>query len=1679
MREGTRDTEARATAMFWLEGHTITEVLFEGDVTTLYRGYRDVDGAPVLVKALNDDYPLAKDVARLRHEFLVMRGLDLPAVPAALGLVPCRNGAAIVLSDSGKRPLVERMREGRLEIGPALRLGAAIARALEGVHLAGIIHKDIGPPNVLVDEETLEVELMGFGHATRLSQEDQRLAAPGTLEGTLAYMAPEQTGRMNRVVDHRADLYALGVTLYELFTGSLPFAMDDPLGLVHAHIARAPAPPRELASDLPRAASDIVIKLLAKSADDRYQRARGVEADLAECAAQWEERGFVAPFPLGAHDLGENLVVPQKLYGREAERRELFTAFEAAVSGRLGLVVVTGPGGAGKSALVRELSRPTVARKGYFAAGGSDALAKGAPCAAMSAALSALVRQILAGPTEPVCVFVEELLRAFEPHGAPALGELVPELAVALGDRAPPVPLPATESQERLAVEVRALLAVAATRERPVVLFLDDLDDADRTSIDLVRALVADGSQRHLLLVVAHRDRAEEARPSPLDLRELGRGSVRVTEIALGPLPIGPVRRLLADAVGAPEERVASLADALLVATHGSPFFLREVLRALHAEGFVRFDTRAGAFTWDVELVRRRLGAAEARDFIRERIEALPRGARELVALAACLGQQFDLATLSLAAGRPAPRVAVELWPALEEGLVLPLSSDYCLASVVEEGGPPSAAALREIPYAFSHAHVRDAAGAFVPAEERPALHLRIGRLLVAREGRGIEAAPFAAVRQLNLGASAIVDPEERLSLAKLDLLAGRRAKAAGAFADAMDCFAAGLDAIGERDDVHDLWFTLRCELGECAVAFGPADAEIPLDEELTRRARTPTEQAMACKLRVTALVARQRPLDALAAGIEGLALLGIRMPEEEEEQRAAIAKKLRSIDERLQGRTIASLVFQPRAGDPATVAAMDLLHELFTPAYIASGAAARLIIVELVELSILHGHVEASAFAYVAYGMLLAVGLDRPEEGLAFGDLALALEEEPGGGRLACRVHLTYGAMSHVRRPRRLALIHFLRAAEGAIACGDLPCLSFATAETLAARFDLGDDLARACDEAERHLALVRGSRDRRVALGQAALLCLQTARCLLGRTSGRTSLTDDTFDEASYARSLETSSARREAFLYHALRTQLSLLHEDFPSAARHALEAAARTASIAGQFAATDHSFYFALALLLDRTAAPDERAARLAQVDEHIAVLARSAELCPENFERKWLLVSAERARAAGDELSAMTLFEKAIRAAAESGVCRDEALANELAARFHLDRRRDTVARAYMAEAYQAYLRWGATTKVEQLRERYGFLLPRRAKAASVARAAEVGASPGLIDLRAMMRATQAIADEVALEPLLDRVLRVIVESAGAQRAVLLLDRGAGLAVEAAMMLDPDRVLLGSAAAADVGWELPESVVEEVGRTRKAVVLGGSKGYDRFSEDPYLMEQRPRSLLCLAMAHRGRLLGVLVLENRFVEGAFSPARVEVALFVASQAAIAVENALLVANNQRLGDSLRRATERLEHEVVAHAETIERELAEKARAQEEKRALLDAMQAAEEARRAELSTPLLPITDEVVVMPLIGTFDEERAERAIAAALAGVGASGASVLIIDITGVQGVNARVVEALVGASRAIGLLGAEVVITGVRASVARMLLELGTDVGGLVTRTTLKGGIAYAFGRARARFS
>ncbi|HRI63238.1 MAG TPA: AAA family ATPase, partial [Polyangium sp.] len=1181
--------------------------------------------------------------------------------------------------------------------------------------------------------------------------------------------------------------------------------------------------------------------------------------------------------------------------------------FERAANGQPGIVVISGAAGVGKSVLARELKGPVAVRGGTFAAGRPDELTRGAPCGVLSAALRDLVRQILQGPSEPARAFNRELLRTLGANAA-ALFELIPELEEIVEVREVPAALPAAESNARLAVLVRSLLD-AASREGPVVLFLDDMDAADAASKDIARALIADGAVRRLLVVLACRDRPTDTRTNIVDLRDLRQSGVSVTEVPLGPLSSAHGRALLVDALGVAADGVADLAEELTSAASGNPFFMREVLRALYAEGFVTFDARAGCFKWDIERVRQRLGSSDARDFVRDRIASLPPRTSRALAVAACLGTAFDLGALAIAVEHPPSEVVQDLWPALEAGLVVPLSSDYRFADALVDAAEANGADVNrrsptrtswEVPYAFAHGHVHEAALAVIPESERPAEHLRIGRLLLAKSSPLTDGGGLAAVRQLNRGRAAMTSREDCVALARLDLTAGRRAKGAGALADAMEFFSLGLEAFG-GDEPHDLWFALTHQLGECAVTTGAPELSERLVGELASKARTLLERAEACRMRVAMLMMRERLDDAFRAGVQGLSDLGVHVPLDEISWRAALDRERLTIEEKLDGRAIRTLVSLPQSDDPVIGATMSLLLDLSAPAFLARVPATRLVAAVLVRLSIEYGNMEASAYGFAAHGFFLAADTNRYDEAHAFGDVGLALEEEFGDGRLSCRVRIVVGSMLHTKRSRRVSLFHFQKAVDQAATSGDLLYVAQAAGQVVAARFELGDDLARACEEAERSLTLFRAAWGLRTVAEPSAMFTMRAARCLLGKTPDKASLSDESFDAEQFVASrLEVGDGSAELW-YSILRTQLFILQEEFSAAARDALVAENHVAGCRGQFIATDLSFWIPLALLLDRTASRSMFDTRMAIVERHLAELARLAEHCPENYERKWLLISAERARAMGHEFTAVELYEKAVRAAAESGASRDEALVNELAARFHLERRRDTLARAYMGAAYQAYIRWGAVAKIDALRERYGFLLPRRPPGVTEgsSRGSILPAPQGQYDIEAVMRAAQAIAEELVLDVLLDRVMRVIVEASGAQRAILLLDRGGGLSIEACMTIDPDRVLVGSEAAAVIGWELPQSIVEEVELTRNPVVVGGARGFDRFSRDPYLVDKRPRSFLCLAMAHRGRLSGILCLENRLIADVFTNERIQVATFLSSLAAIALENAMLLA------------------------------------------------------------------------------------------------------------------------------------------------------------------------------------
>lgn len=1671
--------------------YNFTEELHRSGRTALYRGHRREDDAPVLAIGPCVAEPGPRDIARLRHEYAVQKSLDLDEVVRAATLEERGADLLLVMEDPGGRTLRGVMQGAPPDLGQTLRIAVSIAEALHAVHLRGVIHKDIRPENVLVDPETGRARLMGFGASTRLAQEPPRFTGSEALEGMLEYMAPEQTGRVSRPLDRRADLYSLGVVLYEMLTGSLPFVTSDPLELVQCHLAKAPAPPHDHAPQVPPVLSDIVMKLLAKAARDRYQSGGGVAADLRECLSQWTATGAVAPFSPGQRDERGALRTPQRLYGREAELAVLVGAWDRACEGRAELVLISGPAGIGKSALAHGIHENIAGARGYFIAGKFEQLNRGVPYVSIAHAFQGLVHQLLLEREDTIARWRAHILDAVGSSGG-MLIDLIPALSLLIGPQPPAPNLPGAAAQNLLARAFERFVRVFTTEEHPLVILLDDLQWADLGSLALLKILLTSPESGHLLLIGAYRSNEVEA-GHPL-LKLLGELEASASRTAIELAPLGPeeVGQLVADVLASQDDprRVDPLSRCVFEQTQGNPFFLVQFLRALHKDGLILFNGAEGSFQWDLGRIQEKLTTQDVVVFLLERLRGLAPRTVDTLKLAACIGHRFEIRMLARVQGAPAGVVAASLWEALEEGILVPLGREYRYFY----GSSGSLDPGLDTAFQFSHDRIQQAAYALIDEDHRAGVHLEIGRLLLG--GDRIEAPPgqtdhlFEIVTQLNLGAALIGEPEERRSLARLDLDAGRKARSSAAYAAAAGFFAAGITALGASgwERSRDLAFALHLDRADCEAIAGAVDVAWGLQDVLLTHATTDLERAQVLDLRVVLYYAQGRSADAIEVGLDALRLLGIACHDTEDEWKAAAEAELEEVPRNMAGRTIDDVLAAPPLTDPNKRAALRLLMNLSPAAFGLRPNLSAWITVKPVNLSLKYGNSIESPTAYALHGANLVNIRSRPAEGYEFAKLGVTLHEKLGGGAGAGTLYYYFAIASHHSVHWRTTIEYFEKAASASLESGDFVYACIASSHRTLGRIALGDPLAAMRDDVEQLVALTQRAK---VASSNAILTAArQMIENLLGRTQGPLTLSGDGFDEAEFVRMLESKGFKLPTSWYCTVKGELAYLYEDHETA----VAMLTRAWDLGSLNFTTEICYFGSLAILAAQPGASEQearlRAPLLARLSD---ALASSARHCGQNYAQKHLLVQAEAARVAGDRDRAIALYDEAIAAAEENLWIRDVALANELCARFYLSAGKTAIARSYMANAIHAYATWGATGKIRHIEERYPDLALAPAETLA-SRSAESFDSWAQLDTPVFIRALQALASELLPDKVFVRLMRIALESAGAQRGLLLLERDGDLVIEASAEAGRDDVSVGLAIPLDDGAELAGSVVRHVRQLREAVVLGDASQRGRFTADPYIVARRPKSIVCIAMAHQGRSQGVLYLENNAVTGAFTRGRVELLRLLTSQAAIFVDNARMYARVKAVTAELVRAKDALEWtnaalersnaalersntELHRTNDRLSAELAERQHAEAVRASLQDEILRAQEQRLEELSTPLIPIAKGILAMPLIGTLDARRAQRMLEVVLEGAHARRAKVVIFDITGVRGVDTEVAGTLINAAGALRLLGAEVVLTGIDGQVAQALVGLGVDFTAMVTSATLESGIAHAISRVRSR--
>ena len=1461
------------------------QVFWEDGERVFFRGSRPNAEGAVLAVLLATEHAAVLGLDRLAHEFSLKNELDGTWAVRPAELVRERGHSMLVFDDPGGEPL-ERLLRAPLELGRFLRLAIGITAALGKAHQRDLIHKDLKPTHILVDCADGQVRLTGFGLASRLPRERQAPEPPEIVGGTLAYMAPEQTGRMNRSIDARSDLYSLGVIFYQMLTGVLPFSATDPMEWVHCHIARHPAPPSERVDTVPDAVSDVVMKLLAKNAEDRYQTAAGVESDLQRCLAEWEADGRIGSFPVGTRDASDRLLIPEKLYGRDAEIQRLFAAFDRVVTdGTTEIVLVSGYAGIGKSSVINELHKALVPPRGFFASGKFDQYKRDIPYATLAQAFRSLVRQLLSKSDEEISRWRQLLLEAVGPNGQ-LMVNLIPEIALIIGEQPPLAELPPQEGQNRFQRVFRRFLGVFARREHPLALFLDDLQWLDTATLEILEHLATHSEVTHLLLVGAYRD--NEVGPSHPLRRILGAiraAGGRVQETVLAPLTRDAVEQMVADSLHSSRVNVQPLALLIHQKTDGNPFFAIQFLLELAEERLLQFDHGRAAWTWDISRIRAKGFSENVVDLMAVKIGRLSDTTRNALGQLACLGNIAQIATMTLVHGGSEETILGALWEAVRAGLIFQVDGAY----------------------KFLHDRVHEAAYALIPGSERAAAHLRIGRVLAARTApEALEDAIFDIVNHLNRGAHLITAQDERERVVALNLLAGKRAKSSTAYASARNYLAqaAALLSPDAWTSCYERTFELYLLLSECEYLAGNFKAADALFDMILGLAPSGLDRAKVHSLRIKLYQVAGKYDEGLAVALNALRSFGVTFPSADQEIKAAVEARLRDVPINLHGRPIGGLLEAPVAADPVKRTIIDLLVEAVPCAYIAQPPLFPLVTLEAVNRSMRDGNTDQSSYVYGVFALMLVSSVGDIDAAYQFSQLSLRLNERFNNPRLrGTLLHLHGDHVNFWRRHFATGMPILEQAFAACLEVGDLVYAGFLAFETVWQLIEKGDVLADVLSASTRYAAFAQQSHNH--AVYETIRLEQRFVASLQGRTKDPLTFDDHTFDEAACFATVVKAAFGCGIVFYHIVKQILAVLY------GRHgeALEAAARAepmlgAAMAMPIEATYH-FCHALTLTALYPTVPAARREHYRQLlEDKLKKLRLWADHCPENFRNRHALVSAEIARIEGRDGDAMHLYEEAIRSAHENGFVQYEAIASELAGRFYLSAGLETNGYAHLRNARACFALWGADGKVRQLESQY----PRLATAQGHPRAETMESAIQKLDVTTVVKASQAVSGEIELPRLIERLMSIALENAGADRGLLISPRKDDYVVEAMAEVSGGEIVLRQPSLSDRA--APDSLIRYVIRTHESVILDDASRPNPFAEDEYLIRRQPRSVFCLPLVRQTALAGVIYLENTLTSHVFTPDRTALLGLLASQLAISLENTRLYSDLREREAKIRR-------------------------------------------------------------------------------------------------------------------------------------------------------------------------
>ncbi|MGD1805437.1 trifunctional serine/threonine-protein kinase/ATP-binding protein/sensor histidine kinase [Dapis sp. BLCC M126] len=1420
-----------------------------------------------------------------------------------------------------------------------LPIAVQIAQILHKLHYYQIIYQHIKPSNILIDPVSKQVNFSDFTFASIVNQKKQVINISNVLEGTLGYISPEQTGRMNRCLDYRTDFYSLGITFYQLLTMQLPFSAEDPMEWIYCHLAKNPPAVHEENPKIPQVLSNIVAKLMAKNPEDRYQSALGLKQDLEKCLSQWEKIGQIDFFELGKNDICDRFMIPDKLYGRDLEVKTLLNAFDRSSRGNREILLIAGESGVGKTAVIQEIHKPVIHQKGYFIQGKFDQFQRNIPYSAILQAFRSLMKQLLTENSTRLNQWKSKIIKALGDNSQVII-DVIPELEEIIGSQ-PAVPeLNGTANQNRFNLLFQKFTQVFASQEHPLVIFLDDLQWIDSSSLQLIQLLMGETEIHHLLLIGAYRDNeVSSVHPLIITLKEIQNLGITINTIQLKPLQLSDLNDCIQETLHCSQELAEPITQLIYQKTQGNPFFSHQFMLSLYEDKLIRFNTDVDVGFWEYDLnqIQTLSLTEDVVEFMVLQLKKLPLETQNFLKLAACIGNEFDLSDLAIVSQQSQIQTANALKAAFQQGLILKQNQGNNFYQAVNFERIEKSAANEQVnlswnSYKFLHDRVQQAAYSLIPQSQQPILHQRIGKLLLSQLSEvEQESKIFDIVNHLNISISTIKVESEYEQLIQLNLKAARKARATTAYDIALEYATTAIQLLPSQAWQYRYLSTL--ELYEIAIEItsllGDFEQMEALMDIILEQAKTPLDLVKAYEVKIQACASQNKMLEAIVTARQVLKLFNVEFPESIKP--ADIEEAMMATAAKLSDKTLEEIVNLPVMTDKNQLAIGRIILSMIPATFIAEPALFPLIVSSQVKASLDFGNSPASSFFYATYGLFLAGNLQDFETSNWLGKLCLDLTTKLEDKDLNSRTYLVLGSfIFHTQSHLKETLPLLQEGYQIALEVGNLEFVGYFAKNISRNSYWIGNNLIDLATEIHTYQNLLSGYKQV-TTLGYCQILG-QTVSQLLGESESENldRLLENGFDGDTETLYQQLTNAQDMLGLFYLYLDRLILcyLFGKISQAREYAIQIRQYLDGATGLVCLPIFYFYDSLITLAFCTQTASELGQYQQQIQQNQDKLCKWAESAPMNHQHKFYLVEAEKYRILGDKIQAAEMYDHAITLAQENQFINEVALANELAAKFYLNWGKERIAEEYLIDAYSAYACWGAMAKVQALEETYPFLNKLTSDAIAYNTASNrisptfsSSASSSItenLDFTTVLKASQALAQEIHLEQLLEKLINIIVENAGAEKCILAFYREENLVIEAVRNSNGSQSILQCSLLKD-SQDVPQSIVNYVSRTKEILMIEDACKDTTFAIDAYLVKHQPKSVLCLPINHRNKLIGIIYLENNLMPGAFTNNHLDVLNLLSTQIAISLENAMLYGNlaaaNQNLEDKVEQRTQQL--------------------------------------------------------------------------------------------------------------------------------------------------------------------